>query len=249
MTYIEHFNTGSEKYFHFRPSYPDRLFDYLSTLVSEKARVWDCGTGNGQAALSLAKKFNRVIGTDIHLHQMEAAPREANVNYICCAAEKTPFLDKAIDLITVAQALHWFNLEKFYEEVRRVAKSSSVIAVWCYSLGTIDLDVDPFLSTLYTDILGDQYWPKERRYIDEHYRTIAFPFKQVSVPDFTIEKKFDFSSLIGYLNTWSAVKEYKNLQHTNPIAIIHDELLSAWGNPKLQRVMRWRIHLLVGMID
>lgn len=249
MTYIDHFNDASDKYASFRPYYPKALFDFLSTLVSKRARVWDCGTGNGQAAFSLAKRFQDVFATDVNRKQLDMAPKKNNVQFVCCPAEKTPFLDKTFDLITIAQALHWFDLESFYKEARRVAKPSSIIAAWCYSLGTINVKVDTVVRTLYIDILGDEYWPKERRYIDEHYRTIRFPFKKMQTPEFTIEKKLDFFSLIGYLNTWSALKEYQKRQHTNPIELIYDKLLSAWGDPKTELLMRWNLHLLVGVVD
>lgn len=249
MPYIDHFNDASDKYASFRPDYPKALFDFLSTLVGTRARVWDCGTGNGQAALSLAKQFQEVLATDINLKQLDMAPQKNNLQFVCCSAEKTPFLDKTFDLITIAQALHWFDLESFYTEVRRVAKPSSIIAAWCYSLGTINAKVDPVVRTLYVDILGDEYWPKERRYIDEHYHTILFPFKKRQTPEFMIEKKLDFFSLVGYLNTWSALKEYQKRQHKNPIELIYDKLLSAWGEPKIELLMRWHIHLLVGVVD
>lgn len=249
MTYINHFNQGSDKYIRFRPDYPEALFTYLLSLLNKTAQVWDCGTGNGQAAVSLAKQFKRILATDINLQPLEMASHKSNVHYICCSAEKTPFLDHTIDLVTVAQALHWFNLENFYKEVRRVAKPSSIIAAWCYSLGMINVDVDPLINMLYTDILGDKYWPTERRYIDTYYQTISFPFVTIEAPSFTIEKKIDFFSLIGYLNTWSAVKEYQKRQHANPIDLIYEKLLFAWGEPQKERMMRWPVHMLVGRID
>ncbi len=249
MYYIKHFNEKSGEYQCFRPGYPEQLFDYLATLVNAEARVWDCGTGNGQAALVLAKKFQCVFATDIHLKQLDVASQHHNVHYICCPAEKTPFLEHTMDLITIAQALHWFNFDNFYDEVKRIAKPSSTIAAWCYSLGTVNANLDPLIRKLYADVLGDEYWPKERRFIDEQYRTIPFPFKKMKAPSFTIEKKMNFHLLIGYLNTWSAVKEYQNRTHTNPIELIYDELLARWGNPTLEFLMHWPVHLLIGQID
>lgn len=249
MSYIDHFNQGSDKYVCFRPDYPESLFTYLLSLVNKEANVWDCGTGNGQAAAALAREFRNVLATDINLQQLEVASQKNNIQYVCCSAEKTPFMQHTIDLVTVAQALHWFNLENFYEEVRRVAKPSSIIAVWCYSLGSINDNVDPLICKLYTDILGDEYWPRERRYIDDQYRTIAFPFRKIQSPSFTIEKKINFSSLVGYLHTWSAVKEYQQRKHSNPIDLVYELLVSAWGELQIERIIRWPVHLLVGRID
>jgi ubiquinone/menaquinone biosynthesis C-methylase UbiE len=249
MEYIKHFNHQSDKYLSFRPNYPDALFDYLAMLVSPNATVWDCGTGNGQAAFALANYFQSVFATDINFQQLEVAFTQSNIHYICSSAEKTPFSDQQFDLITIAQALHWFQFDSFYEEVRRVAKPSAIIAAWSYSLGSINEAVDTCIRHLYTDILGDDYWPKERRYIDEEYVTIPFPFKTLGVSEFTIEKRLNFYTLIGYLNTWSAVKEYQKLRHRNPIELIENELLAAWGNPKAELLMHWPIHLLLGQVN
>lgn len=249
MEYIKHFSDRSEQYLSFRPTYPDDLFAYLALLTHKNARVWDCATGNGQAAIALARHFAQVIGTDINLQQLEVASIEDHVSYVCCTAEKPPFLDHTFDLITVAQALHWFDLDYFYEEVRRVAKPSGMIAAWCYSLGSINPSIDVWIRKLYTDILGDTYWPKERRYIDEAYQTIAFPFHPLKTPEFIIEKPLDFYALIGYLNTWSAVKEYEKRCHRNPIELIETELLASWGEPKTILLMRWPVHLLLGQVN
>jgi len=249
MQYIKHFNQQSDKYLSYRPGYPEPLFDYLASLVDEEVYVWDCGTGNGQAAFALARRFQRVLATDINFLPLVLASQRENLHYLCCAAEKSPILAESMGLVTIAQALHWFNFDDFYQEVRRVTKPMSTIAAWCYALVTINAHLDPIINKLYTDILGDQYWPKERRYIDEHYQTIPFPFKKLAVPQFTIEKKLDFASFVGYLSTWSAVKEYQQRRHKNPIDIIFNDLQAAWGNPKSEHVMRWPVHLLVGVIE
>lgn len=246
--YIKHFNQQSENYLLFRPTYPAALYDYLVSLVKEHQNVWDCGTGNGQAAVVLAHYFDQVIATDINHAQLEAAPKNKKIRYLCCPAESTPILDHSIDLITVAQALHWFNFDAFYDEVRRVGKSSAVIAAWCYSLGQFHSPLDEIISKLYRDILGDNYWPAERRYIDEEYRTIPFPFNKMTPPSLTIEKDLNFSEFIGYLNTWSAVKEYQLKNQVNPINFIFKALEATWGKLEQRYTMHWPLHLLIGSI-
>lgn len=248
MNYIDHFGNKSENYLNYRPNYPDELYQYLSSLVVEHDLAWDCGTGNGQAAVKLANYFKQVIGTDLNQAQLDVAIKKDNIHYYCWPAEKTEIPTASVDIITVAQALHWFNFDSFYEEVRRVAKPKGIIAAWCYALGSINDEIDIEIKNLYTNILGSDYWPKERRWIDNQYQTIPFPFSTISSPHFKIEKELDFQGLIGYLNTWSAVKEYQKQNLKNPIDFIHDDLLKAWGQQSILRKMFWPIHLLVGHV-
>lgn len=246
MEYIQHFADGAENYQKYRPDYPAALFQYLASLC-EHELAWDCATGNGQAALPLAAYFEEVIASDINEQPMNVALQKDNLSYYCWPAEQTSLKNNCVDLITVAQALHWFDLPSFYSEVNRVGKRQSIIAAWCYSLGNVSPLVDKVIAKLYHDILGDTYWPKERRYIDHHYKTIAFPFKKLKTPSFVAEKSFQLTELVGYLNTWSAVKEYQQRQQQNPVEMILSELENAWGTEQ-SYTMQWPIHLLVGKI-
>lgn len=248
MQYIKHFADQPKNYLRFRPTYPDQLFNYLSSLIKVHDRAWDAGTGNGQVASNLANYFHEVIATDISQEQLDIAIKKPNIHYICCSSEDTNLSDHSIDLITVSQALHWFELDKFYREVKRVGKSDGIISAWCYTLGSINVTIDPIIQKLYRDILGDKYWPKERLYIEEEYKTIPFPFKQINSPQFQVQKKFNFEEFISYLNTWSAVKEYSKRNQNNPIDLIFSDLKTAWGNPQHENIMYWPLHLLVGYI-
>ena len=247
MNYINHFNNESDKYLVFRPNYPDALYKFLATHVSDRGCVWDCATGSGQAAFALANYFDVVLASDINREQLDAAPDHRAIHYLCCAAENTPIQSSSVDLITVAQALHWFNFELFYQEARRVAKPCALIAVWCYSLGHINEAIDPYIEHLYYDILGDKYWPAERRFIDEAYQTIPFPFEKIKTPVFTIEKELTFKQFIGYLRTWSAVKEYYAQTKIDPVLQVCDKLHAAWGDVDTHK-MHWPLHLLAGRI-
>lgn len=247
--YIKHFNQQSEQYLLCRPDYPEEFFDYLAKQVGNKATVWDCGTGTGQAAKSLAQRFKHVIATDINEAQLAAAPQRANIEYHCCPAEHTPIEAGSINLITVAQALHWFFFDSFYSEVRRVSAPDALIAAWCYSLGHFDEpSLDAVINALYHDILGTTYWPKERFYIDNEYKNIPFPFKKIKTPDFYISKPMSFNQLLGYLSTWSAVKEYQRQNHQNPLELVFSKLQAAWGNLDVQRTMCWPLHCLLGPV-
>jgi SAM-dependent methyltransferase len=249
MKYTDHFATQSGNYLQFRPDYPAELFDYLGGLTETHDTAWDCGTGNGQAALALAPYFKHVIATDVNQAQMDVATKKDNISYHAWPAEKTKILSASVDLVTIAQALHWFDFTHFYQEVNRVLKPDGVIAAWCYSLGNVTPAVDKIVEHLYSNILGDTYWPNERRYIDAHYRTIPFPFVKLFPPQFYIEKKLDFSQFFGYLSTWSAIKEYQKRNDKNPLEIVIDDLQNAWGELNTTHMMRWPIHLLVGKMS
>jgi len=246
MEYIQHFAHGAENYQKYRPDYPTALFQYMASLC-EHELAWDCATGNGQAALPLSSYFQEVVASDINQQPLNAALQKDNLSYYCWPAEQTELKDSCVDLITVAQALHWFDLPSFYAEADRVGKPRGIIAAWCYSLGSVTPPVDSVIAKLYHDILGDIYWPKERRYIDNDYKTIPFPYKKIKTPSFVAEKLYNFHDLVGYLNTWSAVKEYQQRQQQNPVDLILPELQAAWGAEQIH-TMRWPIHLLVGNI-
>lgn len=248
MDYIKHFAQNPAEYLQYRPDYPVALFEYLAGMCEHRQLAWDCGTGNGQAAIALAALFKNVVASDINQEPLNIALQKDNLSYHCWPAEETELEDASVDLITVAQALHWFDLDSFYAEARRVAKPHSHIAAWCYALGSVSPEIDKVIQKLYHDILGDAYWPKERRYIDAEYKTIAFPFKKMKTPAFEAQKIFQLPALIGYLRTWSAVKEYQLQNEQDPVDLILPELQTAWGNSDIAMTMRWPIHLLVGKL-
>jgi ubiquinone/menaquinone biosynthesis C-methylase UbiE len=248
MRYIHHFGEKSSEYLQYRPTYPDQLFQYLYGMTEEANLVWDCGTGNGQSAIALSHYFKKVIASDINQPQLDQAIKKDNIHYCCFSAENAALSDSIVDMITVAQALHWLDLEIFYQEVKRVSHQTSFIAAWCYSLGTFQKEVDEIIQKLYADILGDQYWPKERQYIDKKYQTIYFPFQRIQTPTFMMTKHVNLMELIGYLNTWSAIKEYQRLNHSNPIHLVMDDLKESWGDPIKKQEIGWPIHLLLGRV-
>ena len=244
-SYMNHFADNAAKYQQFRPHYPKALYEYLLTLTQKHERSWDVGTGNGQAATALSPFFREVIATDLKQGQLDAAPKKDNIHYIACPAEKPPIQEHSIDLITVAQALHWFQFDEFYQEVRRVIKPGGVFSAWCYTLANISPAIDKLTQHLYSDILGDTYWPKERHYIDEQYQTIPFPFHRIQTPIFMIERPLNLFQWIGYLNTWSALQEYKNKNaEKNPLDWIIDDLQKAWGAPEKIYQTQTPIYLL-----
>lgn len=251
------FSSNSKEYASSRPTYPRSLFEFLVGLVRYRNLAWDCATGNGQAAVFLSEHFEQVIASDASKEQIENAQPRDNIRYEVFPAEKTTLVDNSVDLITIAQALHWFDLDEFYKEVKRVLRKddnggdtngSGVIAAWAYGLHSISTEIDNITHLLYEDILGS-YWPKERKIVENRYQDISFPFQEIDMPVFQIELDWTLSELIGYLYTWSSVQKFIEKNNSDPIKQIYDDLAAAWGDKntwhKRRRVV-WPIYIRVG---
>jgi len=239
----DNFSTNSAEYAQFRPKYPAELYSFLESLLKQKEASWDCGTGNGQVAGELAKFFKRVEASDISQQQLDNAIRVPNINYSLQPAGKTNFPDNSFDLITVAQAIHWFDFSQFYKKVNRTLKPGGTIAVIGYGLFKSNEQTNDLINHFYRKIVGS-YWDPERRYLDEEYRSIPFPFKEIQSPDFEMEICWDFEHLIGYLKTWSAVKHFQNKQGYNPVDLISGDLKKAFGE---RGVVKFPLFLRVGI--
>jgi ubiquinone/menaquinone biosynthesis C-methylase UbiE len=251
------FSAQSKEYASSRPTYPRGLFDFIVGLVDEKNLAWDCATGNGQAAVILAEYFKEVVASDISARQLENAQQKSNIAYQLFHAENTPLEDNSVDLITVAQALHWFDFDRFYCEARRVlrkrkdAKTSrgGILAAWAYGLHTISTAVDEVTHKLYEDILGDKYWPPERKYVEDRYETIPFPFEQIPAPEFQIQLSWNLSELANYFHSWSSVQRFIEKNKYDPVSEIRDSLEYAWGGRNKvgeKRKVIWPLYLKVG---
>lgn len=223
------FSDGAEAYSTFRPEYPESLIQFLLARVAEHNVAWDCGTGSGQLAAMLAPHFGAVHATDISDQQLQQAPAIKNVFYKKEPAEHTAFPAGSFDLITVAQAIHWFQFDAFYDEVYRTLKDNGLFAVTGYALLSIHPAIDEVIQGLYSTILGP-YWDAERRYIDEWYLTIPFPFEEIETPQFTQQVDWTIDQLFGYLRTWSAVHHYRRSTGQDPLLLVKAELEKAWGS-------------------
>lgn len=230
----DNFSEQSNLYQTFRPTYPAELYDFLLDLVPEKNSAWDCGTGNGQVAYELAKHFKKVHATDISRHQLEQAPAHPNIVYSIRRAEAPAFPASYFDLITTAQAIHWFDFDGFYKEVNRTIRKNGIFAVIGYGLIETFPEADKIISRFYREIVGP-YWDEERKYLDKNYHTIPFPFDEIDTPDFYSTFEWDFEHLRGYLGTWSAVKHYQNQNGYSPLDLIYDDLKACW-NGKIKTV-------------
>lgn len=226
------FSEHSALYSLFRPTYPATLYDFIFSYVKKFDVAWDCGTGNGQSARVLSTKFKNVLATDISAKQIEQAYKADTIFYSVCG-EKTSFGDRSIDLVTVSQAVHWFDLETFYQEVNRVAKPNAVLAVWGYSLLSIHPEMDLLIQDFYKNIVGS-YWDKERHFIDKHYKTIPFPFEEIAAPTFEFHVDWPIKQLAGYLTTWSAVRKYMEANKTNPVEKLMEGITPLWNQDSMR---------------
>lgn len=244
-SFKDYFSGHSRSYQQFRPSYPDEMFEFLASIAPGHSLAWDCATGNGQAAISLAKYFMQVIATDASEKQIESATPNSKVTYQVAKAEHTRINESSIELITVAQALHWFDIAAFFREAQRVLTNKGVMAIWSYRFLCISPELDNAIHYLYKDVL-DPYWPAERKLVDEGYAHVDFPFHAVSVPSFKMTAEWDLFQLLGYLSTWSAVERYKADQGSDPLLIIKDSLFDFWGDTESVKQVQWPLTMKVG---
>lgn len=245
QAFKDHFSRQAPDYARYRPNYPAELFAWLAGIAPSRGTAWDCGTGSGQAAAGLAAHFERVLATDPSRKQLEHAEPHPRVDYRVASAEVSLLDTASIDLITVAQAIHWFDLEKFYAEAKRVLKPCGVIAAWTYTLLDVEAGIDELLTNFYKDVVGP-YWPPERRMVDDRYRSLPFPFEPVEPPAFEIRTEWSRDDLLGYLGTWSATQAYLKAKGVDPLVEFARCLAPMWPDAAARKTLRWPLHLRVG---
>jgi hypothetical protein len=245
LTFKDHFSGHAAAYSRHRPRYPEPLFDFVASLAKRRFLAWDCATGNGQSAEPLARRFERVVATDASERQIASAIPVANVEYRVAPAENSGLEGESADLITVSQALHWLDFERFYVEVRRVAAPGAHLAAWAYDLCEVDPAIDEVLRTFYGATVGE-YWPRERAWVAERYETIPFPFRALRAPSFHMTALWTADAMLGYVGTWSAVRRYVAARGHDPLSILGPELRRAWGDAP--RHVRWPLVLKVAAV-
>lgn len=243
----DHFSERSSVYARYRPHYPAAMLRWLAEKSPDRRCAWDSATGSGQAAVGLARWFESVVASDASERQIANAHTHPSVAYLVCPSERTPLRDHSIDLVFIAQALHWLDVDAFYDEVRRVSRPGALIATCCYSLMKIDPRIDSLVEVFYDGVLGD-YWPAERRYVDTHYLDLPFPFERLPSPVFEMCHDWNLADLLGYLGTWSAVGRFQQQHGQDPLPEFSESLASVWGAAGERRSVRWPLHLRLGRV-
>lgn len=248
MSFKDHFSSQAESYARYRPHYPAELYAYLASLPAARQLAWDCATGSGQAAVALAESFAQVIATDASPQQLQRARPHPRVHYQVASAESVPLADASVDLIGVAQALHWFDLDAFATEAARVLRPGGILAVWSYELAQIQPPVDAIVEHFYRDIVGP-WWPPERTMVESGYADIQLPFCELDTPSFHMQADWTLPQLTGYLGSWSAVQRYRDANGDHPMEKVIEELTTAWGAPDQPLRVCWPLVLRVYQTD
>jgi len=223
------FSTQAASYAKWRPGYPKEFIDYIVSHVTHKHTAWDCACGNGQAAILLAEHFDKILATDLSTEQLKYARPHPKITYSQSTAEHTPFASNTFDLITVAQAYHWIDHEKFCAEAKRVGKPGAIVAVWGYNLCfTPDKAVNELIRKFYTETVGP-YWDAARKLVDLEYKTVYFGFNEIPVnKQFSIKMQWSIRDLEGYLNSWSSVQKFIKVNGHSPVEAFIDEVSNHW---------------------
>lgn len=247
MEFKDHFSSLAARYATFRPEYPPALFDWLAAQLDRHELAWDCGCGNGQASMLLAGRFARVYASDASASQIAEARGGENVQFAVARAEQSGLPDQSADLIVVAQAAHWFDLDAFYREVRRVLRPDGVLALLTYAHHRVTPEVDGPALDFYHNVVGP-YWPPERRWVENGYRDLPFPFRELAAPDFNLEAEWDLEHFLGYQATWSATRRYVEATGHDPITALRAAIAPLWGAPETVRTICWPLSLRVGRL-
>jgi len=244
----DHFSGHAAIYREARPTYPPALFAWLASRAPDRDLAWDAGCGNGQASVALADHFVRVFATDPSANQIAAAEARPNIDYRVEPAEHPTLAAASASVVSVAQALHWFDHARFYPQVKRVLKPGGVFAAWAYAFCDVGAAaVDRVIERLYVDLTGP-YWPPERALVDSGYRTLTFPFAEIAVPAFSMIAAWSVDHLLAYLRSWSATQRYLKDRGEDPVTLVEAELRSAWGHAERLRDVRWQFHLRAGTV-
>lgn len=240
----DHFSGHAAAYAEARPAYPPELFAWLADEAPARERAWDCATGNGQAALALAAYFKRVVATDASAEQIANARAHPRIAYRVAPAESPGIEPASVDLVTVAQAVHWFDRPRFYAVAREALVSGGLIAVWSYGLFSIMPEIDALIARFYDGPIGP-YWPPERRLVDEGYATLDIPFEEIAAPPFRMCESWTLTQVLAYLRTWSGLQRYIRAEDRDPLAALEPELERLWGKER-RREVRWPFYMRVG---
>ena len=248
MSNAQLFSTVAREYANFRPGYPPELFAWLARIAPAREAVWDCGCGSGQASVALAEHFGAVHATDVAPEQIAAAKAHPRVRYSVAPAEHSGLAGHSVDLVTVAQALHWFDVTAFYAEAVRVARPGGILVVWNYPRPQfMDVELDRRFFAFYSEVVGP-YWPPERRHIEAGYRTLPFPFEEIAAPEFGLELMWNLDRVLGYVSSWSATARYRKALGSDPVPLLRESLGAIWPGAGAEVAIRMPLGMRAGKL-
>jgi SAM-dependent methyltransferase len=243
VAFKDHFSGHASAYARYRPEYPKELFEYLATLTPRHEVALDCATGNGQAAIGLARHYECVVATDGSVAQLKSAQTHPHIAYLGNLAERPALKNATVDLAAAAQAAHWFDHSRFHTEMRRVLRQDGALALWTYGLAFVTPQIDAVVRYFYEDVVGP-HWPPERRHVESAYRDLPFPWREVAVPQFQLRLEWTLDDFIGYVGTWSATQRYTKVSGADPLPALRAEIAPLWDSGS--RTVVWPLHLRVG---
>lgn len=241
------FNDKSDLYASSRPQYPKQLFNFIASLTTEHCQAWDCATGNGQAALGLAQHFSKVQASDISQNQLGNAFEKANIYYSQQSAEQTNFSDNQFDLVNVAQALHWFDLEKFWPEVLRVTKPNAIFVAYTYAWSNVNAQIDSLVRETVNAVI-EPYWAKNNQHCIDGYQNIKFPFQQIETPTFSLQNHWNLAEFFNLLHSWSATRRCMQECGEEFFNSARDKVAKAWGDPKEKKLISTPLTVIAGKL-
>jgi SAM-dependent methyltransferase len=244
--FTDRFGAVARDYARYRPRYPRALFDLLAARSAGHTLAWDCACGTGQATIGLAERYSHVLATDASAAQLAQAPVVANVEWRVARAEDSGLPSASVDLVCVAQALHWLPYAAFYAEVDRVLRPGGVLAVVCYGRMTVDAPAVERLVQQYYDETVGAYWPPERHTLEQAYRDVPQPYPLEPTPALEMIEDWQALALLGYLRSWSATTAFIAARAYDPVNALVPVLAQAWPASAESVRIRWPLQVLLG---
>ena len=234
------FSDKSDLYARARPSYPEEIFNYLAGLCSETHLAWDCACGNGQAAINLAQQFDSVYASDVSPAQIGNAKKHPRVQYSVGTSEDVRFDDRSMDLICVAQALHWFDYERFWPQVLRLLKPNGIFCAFGYNLPSINTEIDTLIQKYILDVI-DPFWAVQNQLLWNDYKDIDFPFTQIRQPEFSMTKAWSLAELFAFLHTFSATRRCMDSKGDSFFNKAYEKVEKSWSNPESKKIVSFEL--------